>query len=380
MAASWQLRRSVIIFFILFLVASVFAFSSSLPTLPAGASSQQKQQQQKQCFESASASTTESLAENGVDVDIDIDVDGTSRADAIKNFAMAKHTFLSAVAAATSLPPDLFTSPPLIDPPIVPSGRHSEAISQILKRGWRNGGPSSSAVSFSSKIDGFGIPKEESAAMGQPGTYGEITSFGARQLFYYMNLTAEQRRIRGGDEQGTEVQFLDLGSGVGKLVVQAYAELPELGRSTGIELSPTRHARATHAWQSIQGEAIEARAIGRLDSGMSSSTIDDDSASLHLLQGDMFQLDIKNVTHIYVASLCFSKEMTERLAKKLANEAQSLECVATLKQFPQRFENVLGKPKIYAIEMSWSKPLGTQVYFYFPPPRSHQLQSDSMER
>jgi len=75
-----------------------------------------------------------------------------------------------------------------------------------------------------------------------PATYGEVTPAGARRVFAALGL------LDADGAHDDPYVFLDLGSGVGKLVVQAYLELPLVVRSIGVELSPTRSLHASEAW------------------------------------------------------------------------------------------------------------------------------------
>ena len=189
---------------------------------------------------------------------------------------------------------------------------------------------------------------DDEEAKDSPSTYGEITELGSRQLFYYLHLLDEKE----------QVVFLDLGSGVGKLVVQAYMELPRLTHAMGIELSSTRHSLAERGWNRVGPDAERVRQMGDAPC---------QDATLTLRRGDLFDLDVANVTHIYVASLCFSVELMERLGEKLSKEASALKCIATLKKFPSYLEETLGEPKLAFVEMTWTRPQGSQVYFYSPP-------------
>jgi hypothetical protein len=264
-----------------------------------------------------------------------------SRQDLVKNVAVAKHTLLSIAAALSLLPPEAFTTPPMLEPPSAAAKEHQAAVSQVLQAGW-------------SQSAGFQIPQEETSVMDDeeakvsPSTYGEITELGSRQLFYYLHLLDEKEKV----------VFLDLGSGVGKLVVQAYMELPRLTHAMGIELSSTRHSIAERGWNSVRPDAERVRQMGDTPC---------QDATLELHRGDLFDLDVANVTHIYVASLCFSLEMMEKLGNKLSKEASALKCIATLKQFPSYLEETLGEPKLAFMEMTWTRPHGAQVYFYSPP-------------
>ena len=66
--------------------------------------------------------------------------------------------------------------------------------------------------------------------------------------------------------------FVDLGSGVGRLVAQARLELPpeRMARCVGVELSPSRHDLATSGWASLTADGAaaggeEAAGVGALE-------------------------------------------------------------------------------------------------------------------
>ncbi len=120
---------------------------------------------------------------------------------------------------------------------------------------------------------------------------------------------------------------------MGRLVVQTFLEVPRLQRAVGVELEASRHDSAIQAWNSIEQQAHALRA----SRGDQSSVFCDD-AIVQFIQGDLFQVDLSDVTHVYVASLCFPTEMMERLAYKLLTEASRLQVVATLQPFPTRFQ------------------------------------------
>lgn len=161
-----------------------------------------------------------------------------------------------------------------------------------------------------------------------PATYGEVTNVGARQLFDYMGII---------DDPGSV--FVDLGSGCGKLVLQAGLELQV--PSFGVELDPERHEVALKHLSTIQNDTAE---------------------FVTLECDDLFEFDVSEATHVYVSSLCFTDEMMVRTSQKLFHEAPNLKCAATLKKLPSA--QSWGEPRVEFIEMSWSKPLGCSVYFY----------------
>lgn len=254
------------------------------------------------------------------------------------------------------------------NPPSDPAELELRAkITNLLLKGW-------------DERDGYHIPSDESdnldelmgKMMGKrPSTYGEITELGARQLFHYMGLRTVFSSTSKADNDGTkedyhvatneEVTFVDLGCGSGKLLVQAYMELPSASRISGIELSSSRYNIAARAWDELKKEAKDIKNDN--DQNLGQARVD---TIMDIREGDLFQMDLSRATHIYVASLCFTSDMLQRLAQKLVDEGQKLQVVATLKQFPNSFNQDLGEPEKKLVEMSWTKSygLGGSVYFY----------------
>jgi SAM-dependent methyltransferase len=221
--------------------------------------------------------------------------------------------------------------------------------------------------------DGFSIPQEEEKSINTlmssnetgrlPSTYGEITQLGARQLFSYMKLRSDISTLQSSNKKmesindETKISFVDLGCGTGRLLVQAYLELPTVCNFLGIELSKARYSMAAYAWKELQDNATVVRHEG-----------DAVNATLQFLHGDLFDLDVSAATHIYVASLCFTDNMMIRLGDKLIQEGKSLQCIATLKPFPLQCNNALGgEPIRQYVEMTWTKSRGQgcTVYFYY---------------
>jgi hypothetical protein len=244
-----------------------------------------------------------------------------------------------------------------------------------------------------------------------PVTYGEVTTAGARSLFYYMGMTGNPKRCSANDKEtihcnttttttGDEsappppvvgdIVFVDLGSGVGKLVMQAYLELPRISRSIGIELSPMRHQSAVAAWDQLESLAKEMRnnIIDHIDDNKATTAAGNviPDATVELVEGDFLQADLSNATHLFVSSLCFSEEMMYQLGTKLEQEKPAnLHCVASLRRFSNDFERkgildrksyqVVWKTfgllhRIEYVEMSWTQRQGQGcvVHVYTKPP------------
>lgn len=236
-----------------------------------------------------------------------------------------------------------------------------------------------------------------------PSTYGEITilgmlenlmslrsllclmsssclafATGARQLFYHMGLSAPPKS--NIDRGNPKIQFFDLGSGGGRLVLQSHLELPSVCRSVGIELSPTRHEIAMRRMKKlvVSGTVDRIRESAQKSWGWETGVCS--SAVIDLIQGDLFELDISKATHMYLSSLCFSDSMLDRIVHKIETEGFSLQIVASLRLLPLRKsgdhskgkeirdnlrEVRLGeKPWMEFIEMSWTRGDGCPVYFY----------------
>ena len=167
--------------------------------------------------------------------------------------------------------------------------------------------------------------------------------------------------------------FVDLGSGVGRLVAQARLELPpeRMARCVGVELSPSRHDLATSGWASLTADGAaaggeEAAGVGALElrcESMSEAGLGEvdpmqarcrpDAGGLglkarrrvgrcraspnppHLTAPHPTRLetDLADVTHIYVASLCMGDELLDALWARLrSGSAPHLRVFASLRE------------------------------------------------
>lgn len=363
----------------------------------------------------------------------------------------AKHMFLSIAASVLQIPPDVLTQPPMIEPTLFPETRkrkykngtgneivneYKRRVNEILARGWNGisgfqtpkaeevfvkksmgcvtnnenknqdeqdsddenqdvssiSSSNSSSSSSSSSFCDIDSDSDTSTDTNNPFTYGEVTVLGARQLFKYMKMTSTD------GEGGKRINFVDLGSGSGKLVSQAFLEIPFINRATGIELSHTRHMQSIEACENVQEDVHDLRTFARqnelglhcstegndYDGSRNNGCFWDENAVLEFIEGDLFELNLCGAnanssqhegyyTHIFVASLCFTNQMMQKLGEKIVHENNlqtdkkyKIQYVATLKKFPTKFGIVFGNPKVYSIETSWTKPLGRgcNVYIY----------------
>ena len=216
---------------------------------------------------------------------------------------------------------------------------HRAAVDEILASFWNE------SQGFPSDLPESLTTKELPGCLPSPSTYGEVTTTGARQIFDHMELYGRSKAAT----------FMDLGSGMGKLVTHGSMELQCLELAVGIELDPHRHSTATSNLKNSRKR--------RKDADFGSA------APVHLHRGDILDASVSTATHVYVSSLCFTKKMMQDLGTKLQNEAVNLKCVATLQPFPEAEQvhypsRTLALTKTEYVEMSWTKPFGCPVFFY----------------
>merc|ERR1712062_17967 len=126
------------------------------------------------------------------------------------------------------------------------------------------------------------------------------------------------------------------------------------------ELSSTRAARASKAWHELElsGEAAALRSAAlALAQGVRGLNQAIPKGTVNLTQGDLFAVNVGEITHAYVASLCFNDAMLSRLAKKLEMDAPKLQAIASLRRFQTDLHGFLPPDRINA-EMSWTKTTG----------------------
>mmetsp|Transcript_125441 Transcript_125441/g.354852 ORF Transcript_125441/g.354852 Transcript_125441/m.354852 type:complete len:301 (-) Transcript_125441:264-1166(-) len=257
---------------------------------------------------------------------------------------------------------------PLEPPPArsAAEGEHRAAVGNALEHYWQaHSGYGITAADEAAIADAGAdaTPMEEPARQHncRAATYGEVTFTGMRQIGRKIGCDAWH-------PDGKHV-FVDLGSGVGKFVALAYLEWPSVARAVGVELSSARSARARAAWEDLtaRGEVQMLRGTALELPGNFSRTPPTQPAAdaVLFIQGDMFLQDVREATHVYVASLCFHDPMLDRLARKLAAEGTRLSFVATLRRFPHGM-NGFDEVGHVTAEMSWTRGFGggATVYVY----------------
>ena len=169
-------------------------------------------------------------------------------------------------------------------------------------------------VTFTFACASLGWSGAAIAAVGGPSaaTYGEITSEGFADLCRDHRIKLSKMDV-----------FADLGSGMGRCVVQAAQDFG-VQRACGVEMALSRHHSA----------------VASLSRGSTEV-----ASRVQFFQGDCVEpllwepagAPLRGVTVLYVASLLFSKQLMARLAQRIVEGAaggtHQLRAVATLKRF-----------------------------------------------
>ena len=183
------------------------------------------------------------------------------------------------------------------------------------------------------RIDGFEISLADARTVERSrgsATYGELMPTATLRLLSHLEL-------------GPRDCFVDLGAGVGKVVLLAVLCTP-VGRAVGVELSPTRARLAERALARARELGLSKKILARVS----------------LIEGDMMRVPLSEATVIYTCSTSFSDAFMVRLAQHLA-ALPRLRKIASLQPFedaPAGFELI----EIYKLDASWKRR--TKVYVY----------------
>lgn len=180
-------------------------------------------------------------------------------------------------------------------------------------------------------ISGFSIPTTEREKIGNEGgaaTYGEITYDSLKKVL-------DNLRLKNNDV------FYDLGSGVGKVVVQVFLTSP-VKKAAGVELSTTRfqHAQKVRARLAQEGFITPNR-------------------TLAFIEDNILNENLSDATVIFMCSLCFSDQLMNQLTQKFSLLKPGLR-VVTLRHLPEGYGFSLVKE--LSLPMTWSQ--STPVYIY----------------
>ena len=171
--------------------------------------------------------------------------------------------------------------------------------------------------------------------------YGEITFQGAEQL-------AAAIRPRRDDA------FYDLGSGYGRLVLQAHLS-PSWGvaSSIGVELSQARHDAG-------------ARALARL----ANAGATDQSRDVQLVHGNLLRLDVSPATIVYLACTMWDDIFCGQVLIMLAARAHRIRCLVSTEDLEARFGLELPpgwrKEREVTVTQTWADDCTLYVYAMDP--------------
>lgn len=131
--------------------------------------------------------------------------------------------------------------------------------------------------------------------------------------------------------------FVDLGSGLGKMVLQVYLQTA-VKAVYGIELLPELHAKAQLAAKKVQQD-VEPFCAER---------------KLIFLCGDFFKIDFTPATIVFINAICFGQDIVRKLGRVL-NTLPLIHTIITLRPMDNLNEFFL--KKILHLEGSWDSAL-----------------------
>lgn len=159
--------------------------------------------------------------------------------------------------------------------------------------------------------------------------YGELLYYSAVKLLKHLKLTPQDH-------------FLDIGSGLGKLVFQIFLTT-QVASVTGIEINHARHGIAENVKQKLQNQF---------------PTAFNQNRQLNLIHGDFLKHDFETVTQIYVCSTVFSGDLLRAIAEKV-NAMSRVQTIVSLRKLPHLTHFKLSK-KLF-LHASWDY---TTCYLY----------------
>jgi hypothetical protein len=163
-------------------------------------------------------------------------------------------------------------------------------------------------------------------------TYGEITHQGAEDLFKYLQLREDD-------------VFYDLGSGVGKLIVQSYLVTPAK-KVVGIELSSLRAIQAKKAFKKmLEMDLIHPK------------------KNIDFIEGDFLKQSLNDATVIYICDVSFSDKLMKKISAKISKLNPGIRVISykNLNTFFKGNKFRLEDTKSY--QTSWNKA-GSSVHIY----------------
>lgn len=171
-------------------------------------------------------------------------------------------------------------------------------------------------------------------------TYGEISFDGVTRL----------KSELGNVEDGV---FYDLGSGLGRMVLQVFMEW-RVGKAVGVELSEHRHSRAV-------------RALHQLEPKISELAANFPERAVEFRNDNLLTTDVSDATIVYLACTCWDADFMSEVMDKLA-PLPHLEWIVSTESLEKEF-GITDLPwvslhKDVQLPMSWDAEW--PVYIYKP--------------
>jgi len=186
---------------------------------------------------------------------------------------------------------------------------------------------------FEGRDRDHGLAVAESAesralANGDEWFYGELEFDAARALL---------RRCAPNGESG---EFVDLGSGLGKMVVAA-ALSGRFSRARGVELLRELHVEATEglrAYERALGEEVGGSGSGDDDGGDVKDLATARRCEVTLEEGNLLTFDVSTADVVYIHATCFTPGLLDATGMKLAQEMRpGARVIIMSKQFPEEW-------------------------------------------
>lgn len=177
-------------------------------------------------------------------------------------------------------------------------------------------------------------------------TYGELSSRGALALFSLVNLTANDT-------------FADLGSGLGKLAIQA-AVFGGAGHVFGVELSKKRHELACKGLKAVD-TALQSK-VG---------SVHRRKVQVQLIRGSMLEKNLSKASVVWMNAVCFRAPLFTRLGQKLGHELSENTRIAMTTydgEVPKSLPSRLHLKEQGSLHMSWSPAYPVNVLQASGPP------------
>jgi len=191
--------------------------------------------------------------------------------------------------------------------------------------------------------------------------YGEVLPEGIQTL---LDVLDDEMPITESDV------FVDLGSGTGKIVLQAALSTP-CKKVVGIELSATRHKHGIDAMKNAGRIAKECKST-ELDNDESlckeyaQKTVDAlTSGRLQIIHGDIMKPTYNDATHLYAASTTWPDTLLHTVAEIAVKQITNVKTFSTLRPLPaetlEEFKSI-SLWKAVDVAVSWQDNAPINIY------------------